>query len=419
MLAYTTVWSVFTSISVYVLCAEATRSHVAQLVIVFGFLLLAAGSRALIGANAARAAAFAFAPMALFSYGASRTAQNVLVFGMGDWCGTGKFSAAMQLALLCLPMGVLAVGLWFFFHLRGADQPALRTPSRACLPWMLLPVLAVGVVGSALRAVTRPSVEELRASLVLVESMQVEEKRWYGLESARGYLMEVTCRSTRISATREPILPSENDCYVSVGAVTDEVNGVRNRPTHPVLAGDSILISRSPDGRTVAFQTARGDAKPWPAFVVLLDGELQDAVFAEHLAPALGPSWVIPIVTAVAALPLVLVLVWIARSRRRIAQILQGRDGELDANGRVTVDGEDVLVDASLRSVAAGPVVVLHTMEAKDYRAAPRVTEIERGTKLHAVEHHADMRREWVPVSVVAALILAAPVIASAALGLL
>ena len=87
-LLYALGWSAFTVVSVYAVMAHANRQQELMVVVVVaGFLLLAALSRALLGPHAARAAAVAFAPMVLISFGSSRLAQNNIVFGFGDWCG--------------------------------------------------------------------------------------------------------------------------------------------------------------------------------------------------------------------------------------------------------------------------------------------------------------------------------------------
>ena len=63
--------------------------------------------------------------------------------------------------------------------------------------------------------------------------------------------------------------------------------------------------------------------------------------------------------------------------------------------------------------------LVLQTLDEEAYRAVHTVTELEIGSKRAAVEEDAEFRREWTPVAFTVALILAAPLLASATLGLL
>ena len=145
---------------------------------------------------------------------------------------------------------------------------------------------------------------------------------------------------------------------------------------------------------------------------MLVDGDIRTVVNVEDLPGRMGPSLI------------VVGLAWLAggrwsRRRVRVAKALLGREGTLDSEGHVYLDGAQHNLDPSLHGVAPGPVVALHRIEKEGYRDAKIVTSLVSGTKADHVGGLMDERREWRPVVVVAAVLLATPLVASATLGLL
>jgi hypothetical protein len=122
---------------------------------------------------------------------------------------------------------------------------------------------------------------------------------------------------------------------------------------------------------------------------------------------------------ALACLPLLALIGWVVRSRRRIATVMGGREGELDAEGRVRLGSDYLPLAAGLRGMEPGPVVVLRCVESEHYRATQSVSELLPGTQDELVQHEVEVRKEWTTVVVVAAAVLAAPLVAAATLGLL
>lgn len=420
-LLYGTVWSVFTVVSVYTVMAHASRKH--ELVLaafVAGFLLLTALSRALLGPHAARAAAIAFSPMVLISFGGSRSAQNSIVFGFGDWCGTGRLNDAIVSASMALPMGLCSMGLWYFLRLPSRRRTSARRPARPYVLMVLAAVLGLGAALAGVRSTTRASIEELRATNKLVESIPMEEQRSRLITTKDGHVLEVLCTTERPTVGRErPNAGSELRCDVSLELSTVESEWGAELRWVPVRAYDEVTVQRSQDGRVLTFGLLGGEAGSRPPLALLLDDVAVPYVRVGQLAPALGPRRAIAMLSALAALPLLALIGWVVRSRRRITTVMGGREGELDAEGRVRLGGDYLPVAAGLSGMKPGPVVVLRCVESEHYRATQSVSELLPGTQDALVKREVEIRKEWTPVAVVAAAVLAAPLVASATLGLL
>jgi hypothetical protein len=430
-LLYGTVWSVFTVVSVYTVMAHASRRHELMLAaFVAGFLLLAALSRAVLGPHAARAAAFAFAPMVVIAFGSSRTAQNTIVFGFGDWCGTGRLNDAIVSASMALPMGLCSMGLWYFLRMPSRQRRSTGLTARPYILMLVAAALGLGAVLAAVRAGTRASVQELRADSTQLELIPIEELRSRVIESNSGFALELSCTNGRWMDPQLAVPVNRLGCVVSLPqpmavGKRSAFNGPpapSAPPSTPVQVGDEIAIERGLDGRVWRIDVLRAGAQnrgETAPLAVLLDGARVPYVRAGQLAPALGPRPPIAMLGALACLPLLALIGWVVRSRRRIATVMGGREGELDAEGRVRLGSDYLPLAAGLRGMEPGPVVVLRCVESEHYRATQSVSELLPGTQDELVQHEVEVRKEWTTVVVVAAAVLAAPLVAAATLGLL
>ena len=248
----------------------------------------------------------------------------------------------------------------------------------------------------------------------------MEEQRSRLITTEDGHVLEVLCTTERPTVGRDrPNAGSELRCDESLELSTVESEWGAELRWVPVRAYDEVTVQRSQDGRVLTFGLLGGEAGSRPPLALLLDDVAVPYVRVGQLAPALGPRLPIAGLGALATLPLLALIGWVARSRRRIATVIGGREGELDSEGRVRLGSDYLPLAAGLQGMTPGPVVVLRCVESEHYRATQSVSELLTGTQNELVKREFEIRKEWTPVAVVAAAILAAPLVAAATLGLL
>jgi len=388
----------------YLLLSETRPMLVERLVLAAVFVAMTIVAHWRVGPMAARALALASIPGVFGYFSAACGAQNELLFGMGDWCGTGRIMAATSggFMTMCLVTGLAVI---FLFVARRGRPRRVRIPRGVLLVGMGIVLGALSAAGAA-SFVMRPSTEALRASLVPYRELETPVS-----EAAHTVLLDDS--EITIVADREPSGPTRLSADLHDGV------GPRLFETYTDLDAGARLVIRTDAERRI-FELTRelsGHAQPARALVVGRPGAAGD-VYVSDLPRWLGPSAGSVATCVCSAALLIVAFFFVQRRRRALLRVLAGADATVDERGDVTIDGEHHRIEGGT-TVDEGPAIALSADPRAGYRTTPTVDGLTlvAGTKdEHTRAFHAWVR-EWAPVVLLAALQLALPLLGAASVG--
>ncbi len=413
--AFSGVIALTAATTVWVLLADSTPSLLMFPAVAGAMALLASAGARGVGPGAARAAAFAFAALLPWLLAAAYSAQDRLLVGPGEWCGTGRLSAAMNATLLAaLASGVVcAVAV-----LRTAAPPS------APRAWQGVALLLVGVaalassVAGLVSAASRPQAVEVRPSLRV--HAQVEGRRVEIDPAPSQGPEDVEVRSLIFD---DGDASASRVCARGSGVCTLAVDlrdglGPR-RSAARFEETDSLRLLRD-DARTIwAAQLLEGER--WTDLGGVVRGAPGDlrSIDVHHVRGRVGADLAAIALGALGSLVLLASGLGLLGTVARLRALRRGVEGMLGADGWVDLAGAERAfpVDVSL-GLQPGPVVALTPPRGHDYRATIQHRgALFAGTKASQEALAAVAARDAIPVRVVAAAILIVPLVAAALLG--
>jgi hypothetical protein len=298
-------------------------------------------------------------------------------------------------------------------------SPSLLRPDRVTFGLVALAILIL--IPAVAARLTRPTLEELRASTTLYARFTVPE-----LDASFGEEQQIYADDrVAVAVYRSVPLPKQ------IGRLTVDLRdglGPRPVPNVAVGGGESLAIATRQElvwslchgrGECDLHDEASRSSSGRPSSVTLaryLRGRELPADRISDVRGAVGPSGGVLSPLLLAAVGALAVAVRDELRRRRVRAIAQGTEGVLQPGGSIEASGEVFTTSAPLPRYV-GPVVILDVEDAAPYRGAKVAKRVVLGSIEAYLRHHAESRLDT-RVRVLVALALASlPVLAAGLLG--
>ncbi|NUP09755.1 MAG: hypothetical protein HOW73_27230 [Polyangiaceae bacterium] len=407
-------------VAVAALCSPIGRSGapVGFAFMPLSLVVLAAVGHRVLGERAVLVAVGVFALLLpWFALGAYK-GQDVRLLGGGETCGFGREQLAIAAAKFGGLSALIGGGIGLMLPARASTPVAPRMRAAGATIAVLVVTGSIVVMTglATLQWLSRPSAKQYTTSLshharIGPRPSLVTTPTRDSLYGAR----EVLYSDEAIEVTRA--------CHadgLSCTGYLDLRDGFGAREAFDVEVSSDLTLKRDAErglwSVTVTYELWRANEMGFLAGQ--RNGPL--TIRSRHVRGAIGPPSATVALALAACGLLGATAYWLIQSRRRLKKALSGSEASLRPDGWLELDGAGAPIHVEGHDVPPGPVIYLATEQSADYRgratASPEM--VLSGTKSEWLAAHQATARILVPVALVAALYLAAPLFAAARLGM-